>query len=561
MTFFTLSISSLENFRGISMFIVLLLYPVFATLLLVFSIILQIGLRRDSHHVVPWLCDSLATLAIVIADSWFVIAVVTQNINDLWLSAVFINAHYFIIVGGLIWYSRYLTHRHHTSIMAKCYNRIQSKKIFSAILFTSIFLVVIFMTPNPLNIFDNSSHHEYEKELGIAYASTDYEEIKLGVLLPITGTLSSLGETGINTLKIVVKDINNYLHDVNSKYRLKLFIEDTKTNPQEALKKLKLLKEKGIDTIIGPGSSSSTMYLKNYVDENNMLLIGFSSTAPSLSIAGDNIYRLIPDNTKQAEAISEKMWNEGIRVMIPIWRSDVYGNDLVNITKIKFEDLGGIVSDGIKYDPPVGHFAASLNRVNYVYWGQDLIDLNNKVKQLASQYPLSEIGVYLIAFDEIVPILSQGNSHPILEQVRWYGSETNAKYEKIITNRESSTFALNSNYLAPIYGFNETNNKNLEDYLNEYYDSYDEKSFTFIGPYLYDSIWVTTLAKVETNNTKDIETLKQALYDISNSYNGITGLTTLDNTGNRIHGIYEFWTVEMDKNNTNRFEWINTEIS
>ena len=119
MTSFTLEISTLDNLRGISMFIVLLLYPTLATLLLVFSIILQIGLRKDTHHAVPWMCDSLATLAIVIADSWFVIVVLTQNVGDLWLSAVFINAHYLIMAGGLIWYSRYLTTKHETGIMTK----------------------------------------------------------------------------------------------------------------------------------------------------------------------------------------------------------------------------------------------------------------------------------------------------------------------------------------------------------------------------------------------------------------------------------------------------------
>ena len=128
---------------------------------------------------------------------------------------------------------------------------------------------------------------------------------------------------------------------------------------------------------------------------------------------------------------------------------------------------------------------------------------------LSEKYPLNEIGVYLVAFDEIVPIFSQGNSHPILEKVRWYGSEATTKYDKVITNTESSSFALNSKYLAPIFGFNETNNENLEKYLHEYYESHEESSLTFVGPYLYDSIWLATLSKVESNNSKEVETLKK----------------------------------------------------
>ena len=83
-----------------------------------------------------------------------------------------------------------------------------------------------------------------KRKLGVVYASNDIEEISIGVLLPITGTLSSLGESGYNIVKITLQDINNYLDNINSKYRIKLFIENTNTNPDEALQKIKLLKEK-----------------------------------------------------------------------------------------------------------------------------------------------------------------------------------------------------------------------------------------------------------------------------------------------------------------------------
>ncbi|MGD1836067.1 MAG: ABC transporter substrate-binding protein [Nitrososphaeraceae archaeon] len=556
MTFFTLSISTLENFRGISMFIVLLLYPALAALLLVFSIILQIGLRKDTHHAVPWMCDSLGTLAIVIADSWFVIVVLTQNVADLWLSAIFINAHYLIMTGGLIWYSRYLTTKHETGIMTKCYRTLHKRKIMSLTIISVFAFSVIFTIPNPLNPLQNYSHNEHEREIGIVYASTEIEEIPIGVLLPITGTLSSLGESGYNILKITVKDINNYLNDTNSKYRIKLIIENTNTSPDEALKKIKLLKEQyNINTVIGPASSSELMAVRDYANQNDILVIGFASTSPSLSVPGDNIFRIVPDDTNQAKSMSEKMWNDGIKVIIPIYRSDVYGNDLLNFTKTNFQNLGGLVDEGIKYDPPIGQFAASLNRINYVFWGQELIALNSKVEELSKTFPLNEIGVYVIAFDEIIPILSQANSHPLLEQVSWYGNEATTKYEQIVKNYESSIFAKNSDYISPIYGFNETDNKKLESFI-EKYDHYEEEApLTFDGPYLYDSLWLATLAKIDSNNTQNIKELKKTFISLSNIFTGITGLTSLNDAGDRLEAIYEFWTIQTNENNT-RLEWI-----
>ena len=560
MTYFTFNISSFENSRGTSMFIVLLLYPLLASLLLIFSIILQIGLSKDTHHAVPWMFDSLAILAIVVADSWFVLVVITNTVSEIWLSSLFITAHYLIMVAGLIWYSKYLTHQSDKSILNKCYNTIKKKQIISIIGIFIVGLIIFSTIPNLLNIFiNNSSHHKHINEIGIIDATTDFQEILLGALLPITGTLSSVGDSGLVTLSIVTNDINNYLDKINSPYRIKILIENTETNPYIALEKLKLLNEKGVDVVLGPGTSSSTLNLKNYVDENGILLIGFASTAPSLSIAEDNIFRLIPDDTNQAKAVSKKMWDDGIRVLVPFVRSDVYGNDLLNFTRTNFEDLGGIVVEGIKYNPPIGQFAASLNRINYVFWGQELITLNSKVKELAAEYPLNQIGVYLIAFDEIIPILSQANSHPLLEKVRWYGSEATAKYEKIISNYESSVFAANSKYVAPLYGFNETNNKKLESFLNAYDEYHTEATLTFDGPYLYDSAWLATLTKIKSNNTNEVEILKRDFINISDSYTGITGPTILNEFGDRLYSSYDFWTVsEKKENNTNnnRLDWI-----
>ena len=56
-------------------------------------------------------------------------------------------------------------------------------------------------------------------------------------------------------------------------------------------------------------------------------------------------------NLHQAEALAKQMWDEGTRVVIPIWRTDVFGNNLQSLLKEEFEKVGGKVVDGIGYDP------------------------------------------------------------------------------------------------------------------------------------------------------------------------------------------------------------------
>ncbi len=46
------------------------------------------------------------------------------------------------------------------------------------------------------------------------------------------------------------------------------------------------------------------------------------------------------------------MIGDGIKVIVPFWRGDIYGNELYNSTKYHFEKLGGKVEEGINYSPP-----------------------------------------------------------------------------------------------------------------------------------------------------------------------------------------------------------------
>ena len=80
--------------------------------------------------------------------------------------------------------------------------------------------------------------------------------------------------------------------------------------------------------IIGPATSAAVQGVKDYADKNDILL-------------GDNLFRFVPDDTHQGEAIAKKMWNDGMRIIVPMWRSDIYGNELYKSMKANFEKLGG----------------------------------------------------------------------------------------------------------------------------------------------------------------------------------------------------------------------------
>ena len=176
-------------------------------------------------------------------------------------------------------------------------------------------------------------------------------EVKIGALLPLKGTLASGGQTEKAALDIAIKQINENLSNTNSKIRVSLVAEDTHTDPLVSLEKLKDLVAQGVSMVIGPVTSAELSTAKNYADTNGILLISPGSTSVSLAIPGDHILRFMPDDRTEAEALANKMWQDGIRAIVPMWRNDTFGNELSKYVISDFEKLGGTVSAAIKYDP------------------------------------------------------------------------------------------------------------------------------------------------------------------------------------------------------------------
>jgi hypothetical protein len=66
---FTVNISVLSSLRGIAMFSVIVAYPILNTILIVPAVIILIGFRNEQQLSIPWICESLSLLILVVADS------------------------------------------------------------------------------------------------------------------------------------------------------------------------------------------------------------------------------------------------------------------------------------------------------------------------------------------------------------------------------------------------------------------------------------------------------------------------------------------------------------
>jgi branched-chain amino acid transport system substrate-binding protein len=563
----TIGISDFSSQGGVSMFAVLIAYPIMNALLTIPALPILIGLWSERPWSIPWTFKSLSLFCIVITDSWFAIIILSGLYEQVWLSSMFFGAEYLILAGGLLWFNKFLAIYKNqgtasaTNTTSQDYSKITNglgnrNNTPNRIRYLQVLVAVILVGGILSYSFITSGATESTRYFGPVEGGNT---ILIGALLPLTGTLSSFGESAEASLRLAVDDVNNQLAKSGSSSRVGLVIEDTKTDPNVAREKLMDLASKGIRIVIGPATSANVAAVKEYADKNGILIVSSSSTAPSLAIPNDNVFRFVPDDTYQAEALAKKMWDEGTRVVIPIWRTDVFGNNLQSLLKEKFEKLGGKVVDGIGYDPPVGNFAASLHRINFIVWEQELRSLTQKVNDVVKQYGADKVGVYIVAFDEIVPIMIQANRHEALQSVRWYGSDGSIQHEGLIKNIEAAEFAVKTNFLSPIYGVEASDSfKELEERIVEEIDRVP-RSYAEV---IYDEFWVAALTLSNYNGTHkdDIGSLREAFINTTNSYIGVTGRTELNDAGDKEYGSYDFWAIRplsKDVNNKGSFEWTN----
>src|SRR6266513_3374417 len=186
---------------------------------------------------------------------------------------------------------------------------------------------------------------------------------KIGVLATLTGSGSSLGIDTVAALQIAEEQLQADAISQHGGYRFHFFVRDTQHDPSKALEAIKDLDRRGAQIIIGPQTSSEVAMIKPYADAHNILVISQGSTASSLAIPGDNIFRFCPNDTREAEAIVALLWHDGIQTIVPLWRNDAGNNGLHDSVTAQFDALGGTVVSGFRYQPTTTDFSEATTSV------------------------------------------------------------------------------------------------------------------------------------------------------------------------------------------------------
>ena len=264
--------------------------------------------------------------------------------------------------------------------------------------------------------------------------------VKIGVLATLTGSGFSLGRNTVAALQIAARDLKN----IGPQYRpvqFRLLVRDTQHDPSRALEAIQDLNARGVKIIIGPQTSSEVAMIKPFADAHNILVISQGSTASSLAIPGDNIFRFCPNDRREAEALVALLQHDGIRAIVPLWRNDAGNNGLHDSVQIRFQALGGTVASGFRYEPTNTNFSPATNSV-----------ASQITSLIAGGISPSSVAVYLAAFDEVVDVFHSAQGNPTLENTGWYGSDGVALSAALTGDSSAAGFAASVGYPNPIFG-------------------------------------------------------------------------------------------------------------
>ena len=350
---------------------------------------------------------------------------------------------------------------------------------------------------------------------------------KIGVLASLTGSGSSLGKNTVAALEIAADQIETA---TKGRTRFRVLVRDTQLIPSKALDAIKDLHSRGVNIVFGPQSSSEVAAIKPYADAHNILVISQGSTASSLAIPGDNIFRLCPNDTREAEALVALLQHDGISAIVPLWRNDAGNNGLHDSVKVRFQAFGGTVTSGFRYEPTTTDFSAATASVasqveNLIAGGRDP----------------STVAVHIAAFDEVVDVFYSAQGNTTLSNTAWYGSDGVALSAALTADSSAAAFAASVDYPNPIFGLPDSLRSEWQPIANAI------QARTGITPdafalSAYDGLFVVQRALNDVRQpNKNFDNFKAAFVQKADAYHGVTGSTALDPAGDRLNGDFDFW--------------------
>ena len=353
------------------------------------------------------------------------------------------------------------------------------------------------------------------------------EKIKIGLLIPLTGENSEIGESIINSVGLAINKINNS--------SIEIIPKDTGSNPDMALDAAIELSNLGVKIIIGPVFNESLAYL-NKVNEITFLALTNKNNNFSKNIINAGI-----NATSQLRAIDRFIKLEKIKKTIFLTPDIGFKNEIevaISRSKIKVKKNYIYNTDPTKLTEQIEKITRYQIRKQNL---QDEItrleksDESNKellIERLKKRDTLGNVNfdsVVISDFDESLKSVTTSLLYTDVSPKEKYFITLNQWFDESLLKETSS---------QPLY-FPSVNKSNYEEFSSEYYEKYNlyPNQLSFLS---YDLVGLVYYLILQNDNI-----INQTMFAKKTLFKGKVGIFEIQD--NKINHILNFYKVEDEK--------------
>ncbi len=323
----------------------------------------------------------------------------------------------------------------------------------------------------------------------------DKETINVGVILPLTGPASEIGNNILDGIMIAYE-----YYDSISPQKVNLIIEDSRLDAKQAISSAnKLINIDKVDAILGLASSTEALAVAPICEKNNTLMISSTASTPLLSNAGDYIFRIYPSDVYDSKVLAE--YAKNINNVSILYLNNDFGVGLKDTFVENFKRAGGKISNVEAFLPNDTDFRTQLTKIK-------------------SSNPE---GLLIIAID--MQYLN------IVRQIRELGIEAQimapVTFDNPVLVERLGKAANGIVYTRPMYRKDSTE---LSTILNNEYENLRGGSPAILTALGFDTyaLYYHIISKFGCESSK----VKEELYQIE--YNGVSGKIIFDKNGDII---------------------------
>jgi branched-chain amino acid transport system substrate-binding protein len=188
--------------------------------------------------------------------------------------------------------------------------------------------------------------------------------LKIGTLLPQTGSLAFLGPPEFAGVDLAVKDIND-AGGVNGKQVEVTNSDSGDTSTDTASQSVDRLLSNNVDAIIGAASSSVSLSVIDKITGAGVLEISPANTSDELTNYADKglYFRTAPPDVLQGRVLGDLILADGNSTVGILALQDSYGTGLADNATKAIEGGGGQVVEKVVYDPKAASFATEVGKI------------------------------------------------------------------------------------------------------------------------------------------------------------------------------------------------------